>query len=72
MNNTPKQVNLDIPAGEATEVTCPKCDCNTFNIIYKILKVSKLSPHNPTKQDIIKPMPYFKCSNEDCGHILKV
>lgn len=71
MNNTPKQVKIDIPAGEATEVTCPKCNNNIFDIIYKILKISKLSPHNPTNQDIIKPIPCFKCTNKKCGHILK-
>lgn len=72
MNNTPKQVELDIPMGEAAEVICPKCDGNIFDIIYKVLKVSKLSPHNPTNQDIIKPMPYFRCISKKCGHILKV
>lgn len=72
MNNKPKQIKVDIPINEATEVTCPKCGSNIFDIVYKVFKMSKLSPHNPTKQDIIKPMPYFKCANKKCGHVLKV
>lgn len=69
MNNTPKQTKVNIPMNEAAEVTCPECDKSIFDIVYKILKVSKLSPHNPTNQDIIKPIPYFKCAN--CKYILK-
>lgn len=69
MNNTPKQAKINIPVSEAAEVICPKCDNSIFDIVYKIMKVSKLSPHNPTNQDIIKPIPHFRCIS--CKHVLK-
>lgn len=63
---------LNIPMNETSEVNCPKCNKNIFDITYKIIKVSKLSPHNTSNQDLIKPIPHFKCANKKCGHVLKV
>ena len=69
MANTQLSPSINIPISDTTELTCPECSKDTFDIVYKVLEMSKLSPHNPTKQDILKPIPYFRCIY--CKHILK-
>ena len=65
----PNQVKVNLE--DATEFLCPECSGNLFNLTYKILKISKIAPSNPTGKDLMQPAPYFKCANKKCGHLLK-
>jgi len=66
-----KQAKVGIDPKDLKEFKCPECSGNLFDLVYKILQISKLLPSNPTGKDIMKPVPYFKCANKKCGHILK-
>ena len=66
-----KKVNININMKDATDFKCLKCDGNLFDVVYSIFKISKMLPSNQTGEDIIKPVPHFKCANKKCGHVLK-
>ena len=55
------QLNLDA----ATDISCDECNANTFDQVFMIKRISPLV--SPNGQEIMVPMPVFKCSS--CGHI---
>lgn len=62
--------NLNAPGlnpKDTTEVTCEKCETNTFKEVVFIRKASKLLTGSPSDSYI--PIPTFQCSS--CGHINK-
>jgi len=67
--NQRQQVNIDL--SEGSEEPCPKCGKNIYNVVFKIIKISKLAKSNPTGKDIMIPQSYFKCENKKCGHLMK-
>ena len=54
-------LNLD----NATDVICDECSEKTFDQAFLIKRISPLV--SPNGQEIMAPMPIFKCSS--CGHI---
>lgn len=59
---------LNVPAGETQPMACEDCGFDIFDQGFRVRKMSKMSPHNPTGQDMVAPMPVFICMA--CGHEL--
>ena len=55
------QLNLD----NATDVSCDECGKKVFSQAFLIKRISPLV--SPNGQEIMVPMPIFKCSS--CGHV---
>lgn len=64
-----KQVNIDL--SNAEEMICPECEHNFFDVAYRIFKISKLAPGNPSGQDLMVPQQVFRCLNKTCQHIIE-
>ena len=56
-------MNLNLDA--ATDIDCDECSSKTFSQVYLIKRISPLV--SPNGQEIMVPMPIFKCSS--CNHI---
>ena len=65
MNNNPNHPSLDL--SNAIDVVCDKCGNSSFNMIFKIKKLS--SKVSPNGQGGFLPLQTYSCS--ECGHINK-
>jgi hypothetical protein len=64
MNPQNPQMKINL-AEHGKPVKCEKCECETFQDVVYLFKISKLITGGP--QDTLVPMPSFKCTA--CGHI---
>lgn len=58
------KIRMDIPLGSTLKDTY-ECECEYFDMVFKIYSISKLAPGNTTNQDIVKGIPVYLCHK--CG-----
>lgn len=56
---------------DAKPFVCPLCGKTRFEIIHKIMKLSKLAASNRTGHDIFIPVPAYRCMKKGCGYVLE-
>jgi hypothetical protein len=56
---------LNINLENSDQLVCEKCDCEFFQPVFRIQKVSALV--SPTGQPMIVPIQLFGCAN--CGYV---
>ena len=60
-----QNVNLNISLDKTTPIVCDECQCETFNQVTYLRKVSKFVAG--TAQDALIPIPSFACAK--CGYV---